>query len=136
VYEKIKFTCSLIVVCLIFNGAACSDYHENLGRGYTYMNEGKGNNFIYHEYPAKGGEIPRDVVSFDYDNYFIIAKQKRHLQQYGYETAEEYNKRNEDGVFYYWLIDKKNLKTIGPMDSLEFVQAKKDYNVSDKLKIN
>jgi hypothetical protein len=32
-------------------------------------------------------------------------------------------------------IDKTKIKTIGPMDSLEFIQTRKDYEVSDKLKI-
>ena len=124
------------IFSLLLLSVSCSDYSENLGKGYTYVCEGKGNNSIFHEYPSKGGQIPPDVISYDYDKDFIIVKQKPQLQQYGYEAEGEYNNRNEDGVFYYWLIDKKRYKTIGPMDSLEFVQTRKKYYVSEKLNLN
>ncbi|MDR1725181.1 MAG: hypothetical protein LBR28_02180 [Bacteroidales bacterium] len=66
------------------------------------MHEEKGNNFIYHEFPLKGGKIPRDVISFDYDKEFIIVKQKLMPRVAG---EKEINYKYRDSIFYYWLIE-------------------------------
>jgi hypothetical protein len=112
----------------------CSDYSENLSGGYTYVHEGGGNNYIIHEYPAKGGEIPPTVISFDYNRRFIIAKQKPDLPQYNF-SEKEYIYNRGDNVFYYWLIIKQEQKVIGPLDSIRFLEQRKKYNVPDKLNL-
>lgn len=37
---------------------------------------------------------------------------------------------------YYWIIIHKDSIVLGPMDSLEFVQARKKYNVSERITLN
>lgn len=132
--DKIKNNFFIVIVsltCLMFN--TCSDYSTKLGDGYTFIHEGGDFNYIFHEYPAKGGEIPPNVISFDYDKCFIIAKQKPMPFQYGYETAEEYANRTDTIAPCYWLIIKKECNLLGPLDYDSFQRLKKKYKVSDKL---
>ena len=105
--------------------SSCSDYSKKLGNGYTYMHEGGNNNFIFHEYPQQGGEIPPNVISYNYDKHFIVVKQKPMPFQYGYETAEEYANRTDTIPFCYWLILKKEQKVFGPFDYNNFQKHKK-----------
>lgn len=49
---------------------------KNLGGGYTYYYEHSDTKQIFHKFPAEGGEIPANVISYDYNRDFIIAKQK------------------------------------------------------------
>lgn len=131
--DKIKnglFSIFVCLTCLLFY--ACSDYSTKLGGGYTFVHEGENYNFIFHK-SAKGGEIPPNVISFDYDKCFIIAKQKSMPFQYGYETAKEYAKRTDTIALSYWLIIKEECKVFGPMDYDSFLRLKKQYKVSDKL---
>ena len=126
---KLKI-CMLFLVCIF---CCCSDYSKKLGNGYAFMHEGGNNNFIFHEYPQKGGEIPPNVIAFDYDKHFIVVKQKPIPFQYGYETAEEYANRTDTISFCYWLIIKKEQKVFGAMDYESFQKLKKKYKVPDKL---
>ena len=126
-----KLKINILFFACIF--CSCSDYSEKLGNGYTFVHEGGNNNYIFHEYPAKGGEIPPNVISFDYDKHFIIAKQKPMPFQYGYETAEEYANRIDTIAFCYWLIIKQEQKVFGALDYDSFLKLKKEYNVPDKL---
>ena len=132
--DKIKNDFFIVVAsltCLMFQG--CSDYSITLGDGYTFVSEGGDFNYIFHKVPAEGGEIPPNVISFDYDECFIIAKQKPMPFQYGYETAEEYANRTDTVKPCYWLIIKKEHKLLGPMDYDSLCQLKKHCEVSDKL---
>jgi hypothetical protein len=127
-YHSFLFMC---LFCLIFN--ACSDYSKNLGDGYTYVHEGSGANCIFHEYPAKGGEIPPDVISYDYDKKFIIAKQKPNEFDCAYEKGFIYSLGRD--TVYYWLIIKKEQKVFGALDYDSFLQLKRKYNVPANLKL-
>lgn len=132
--DKIKIIFFVVIApltCLMFQ--ACSDYSTKLGDGYTFVHEGGNWNYIFHEFPTEGGEIPPNIISFDYDKCFIIAKQKPMPFQYGYETAEEYANRTDAIALCYWLIIKKEHKLLGPMDYDSLCQLKKQYKVSDKL---
>ena len=132
--DKIKNNFFTIIVCLTsFMYSACSDYSAKLGNGYTFVHEGNNTNYIIHNFPAKGGEIQPNVISFDYDKRFIVVKQKPMPFQYGYETAEEYVNRTDTITICYWLIIKKEHKVLGPMNYDSFRLAKKQYKVSDKL---
>ena len=125
----------LKISILLFAGVfcRCSDYSKKLGSGYTFIHEGGNNNYIFHEYPTKGGEIPPNVISFDYDKHFIVVKQRPMPFQFGYETAEEYADRTDTIGFCYWLIIKEEHKVFGPFDSIGFQKYKKEYQVPENL---
>ena len=129
--DKIKL---IVIVITIILQSCTSDYTKNLGDGYFYRHEGKPLNDIYSEYPQKNGRIPANVVAFDYDREFIIAKQKPRLpQDILYEKEYEY-KLGEDTI-YFWLVIKKEKLVLGPLDIDEFELAKKQYNVPNNLKL-
>ncbi|MDR0891413.1 MAG: DUF3997 domain-containing protein [Mediterranea sp.] len=133
--DKIKkqiaiFACGLITIV----GLACnwSDYSEDLGNGYTYAHEGQGCNTIFHEYPTKGGEIPPDVLSFNYNKQYIIAMQKR---QRDYERIAGVRKISYPlGLYsiFYWII-KKEHKVLGPLTLEEFDSLRVQYKVPKEL---
>jgi hypothetical protein len=126
---KMRYLVSILILTCIICG--CSDYSENLGCGYTYVHEGGNDNYIFYEYPAKGGEIPSNIISFDYDKQFIIAKQKPNEYDCAYEKEYVYPLGRD--TVYYWLIVKQQQKVFGPLDFVSFQKLKEQYSVSDKL---
>jgi energy-coupling factor transporter transmembrane protein EcfT len=129
------FFCNFIGAFFIYSFIllfGCRDYSEKLGNGYTFVQMGGNHNYIFHGY--NGGEIHPNVVSFDYNKQFIIAKQKPMPFQYAYETAKDYACRTDSIAFCYWLILKEEQKIFGPLDSTQFLKLRKDYGVPDKLK--
>ena len=109
-----------------------SDYTKSLGKDYFYRDEGGDIVDILCK-KAKGGQIPSKVVSFDFDHKFIIAKQKPKLPQDPlYDKDYKYSKG--DNEFYYWLIVKDKHIVLGPFDEIEYLEIRKKYEVSEKLK--
>ena len=108
-----------------------SDSNKSLGNGYFYRNEGGEIKDILCK-STNRGEVPSTVVSYDFDDKFIIVKQKPKLPQDPlYNKDYEYDKG--DYEFYYLLIVKKEDLVLGPLNFDEFIKQKDKYNVSDKL---
>lgn len=126
----IYFKSVLFMFLLLFG---CSDYSKDLGGGYTYMNEGGGDAAIFHQYPSKGGEIPPSIVSYKYDKDYITAKQIPDTVSMAMGYYREYVYNGSLNKYYYWLVIKKDLKILGPLDIDQFNQKRKEYNVPDKL---
>jgi len=104
--------------------------NKKMGKGYVYYADNK----MITSSDGLYGEIPSVVLSFDYDNNFIIAEQKplendpnALLYDFEYKYLEGYNTN------YYWLIIKKEKKVIGPMNKEEFMKQRNKYNVPEKL---
>jgi hypothetical protein len=117
---------NFFLTTIILHGCS-SDYTKNLGGGYFYRFEGGNMNDILGE-----GEIPATVVSYDFDDDFIIAKQKPKLpQDQLYDKDYKYNRG--DNEFYYWLVVKNEKLILGPLDLDEFNFQKSKYRVPDKL---
>lgn len=110
-----------------------SDYTENLGGDYFFRGEGGLLNDI-HCRKANGGVIPATVLDYDYDNEFIIAKQKPKIPQDPLYEKEYIYKNGCDKV-YYWLIIKRDNFVLGPFDFEEFKLVRNKYKVSDNLKL-
>ncbi len=125
----------LYTIFLFFAIYSCtSDLTVNLGSGYTYRDEGEKIKDIFYKNPSVGGEIPATIISYDYDNNFIIAKQKPKLPQDPlYEKTYIYNKG--DSVIYFWLIVKNKKKVFGPLDEKQFNRLKKEYGVPNSLSL-
>lgn len=123
---------SFVIFLTILSTCNCSsDYVENLGDGYFYRHEGGLTNDILCRNP-NGGQIPATVLSYDYDNKYIIAKQKPKLPQEPlYDKKYIYIYGSNE--IYYWLIIKNEKLVLGPYNLGEFNDAKIKYNVSDKL---
>jgi hypothetical protein len=72
--KTVKLYLSIIFAAVLIFQSCSSDYTKNLGNGYFYRFEGGDMNDILGK-----GEIPATVVSYDFDDDFIIAKQKPRL---------------------------------------------------------
>lgn len=132
--KTIKFyTYSVFIFTLLLQSCNFSDSTVNLGNDYYYRHEGGELNDIFNKYPNPNGrEIPANVVSYDFDDDFIIAKQKPKLPQDPlYDKDYKYNRG--DNEFYYWLIVKNEKLVLGPLNLDEFNILKDKYKVSDKL---
>jgi len=104
--------------------------NKNLGNGYVYYSDKK----MISSSNGLFGEIPSVVMSYDYDNNIIIAKQKplendpnALLYDFEYKYFKGYN------TIYYWIIIKKENKVIGPMNEEDYIKQRNKYNVPAKL---
>ena len=115
------FLCLFIFLLLLSGYTDCTD----LGSGFSYYDDNK--------HILGKIDIPPTIISYDYDDDFIVAKQKP--QEFNYAI---YNKRDyiyplgRDTV-YYWLIIKESQQVIGALDYDSFQELKKKYKVPDKL---
>ncbi len=114
----------------IFLFQVCSigtDKTTQLSGGYFYRNEGGSMKDILCKNP-KGGEIPSEVVDFNYNRSFIIAKQKPKIPQDPL-YSQDYHYENGIGQYYFWIIVHEKRLVLGPLDENEFKFYLKEYNV-------
>ncbi len=131
VIKTIKIYLSAIFFLTLILQSCSNDYFENLGNDYFYRDEG-GEMKDIHCKKANGGEIPATVVAYDFDDDFIIAKQKPKLPQDPlYDKDYKYNRGDKE--FYYWLIAKNKNLVLGPFNLEEFNIQKNKYKVSSEL---
>lgn len=131
VMKTIKFYVSTSLLIALILQSCSSDYTKNLGNGYFYRFEASDLRDIHSE-NANGGEIPADVVSYDFDDDFIIAKQKPKLPQDPlYDKDYKYNRGDKE--FYYWLIVKNENLVLGPLSLEEFNNQKIKYKIPNSL---
>lgn len=123
---KLKY---LVVLNIISLCCACasSDYTEDLGNGYEYIFESKNMTFISG--PNKGSDhlIPCTIESFDYDNEFILVRQK--------DNPDCFTDVGHDIPNHFWIIDKLKNERFGPLDSISFINKKEALKISPKLKL-
>lgn len=128
--KKSKLYISACLIIFIFQNCT-SDYSKNLGDGYFYRFEASDLRDI-HCKKANGGEIPADIVEYNFDNKFIIAKQKPKLPQDPlYDKT--YNYPNGENGFYYWLIIKESNTVFGPLSITELDSLKTEYKAPKAL---
>lgn len=118
----IYFIISLFVLYVI--GAYCyDDYPQDIGGGYYFDTGGYiwGNNIT----------IPEYVSNLNYNDRFIIAKQKL----YGLHPGAEYKSYDYPSLRgdYYWIIDKYLGLVYGPLDIDDFEKKCKELDVSIEL---
>lgn len=129
--RAIRFYTSVIFFIALILQSCSSDDFKNLGNDYFYRNEG-GNIKDIHCKKANGGEIPATVIAYDFDDNFIIAKQKPKLPQDPlYDKDYEYNRGDKE--FYYWLIVKNENLVLGPFNLEEFNIQRSKHKVPAKL---
>jgi adenine/guanine phosphoribosyltransferase-like PRPP-binding protein len=130
--RAIKFYVSIVFfITLVLQSCNFSDSTENLGNGYFYRNEGETIKDILSN-NASGGEIPATVVSYDFDDDFIIAKQKPKLPQDPlYEKDYKYDRGDKE--YYFWIIEKNENIVLGPLNLEEFKIQRRKYKVPNEL---
>lgn len=118
---------TLIAIFLLQVCSVGTDKTVKLSAGYYYRDEGGNIKDILCENPD-GGEIPSEVVDFDYNQNFIIAKQKPKIPQDPlYSRTYVY----ENGIiqYYYWIIIHEKRLVLGPLSEDEFKLHIKEYSI-------
>lgn len=117
---------SVLILCIVlFYPLMYKTSTADLGGGFTYGEEQK--------HILGKIDIPPYVLSYDYDERFIVAKQRPKEYNEAIYDRMEYVYPLGRETTYYWLILKKEQKVLGPLDSNKYEQLKSEYNVSDKL---
>lgn len=130
---KIKFLISTIIsIILLFFLLSffysTTFYNQcNLGCGYWYDREGKrlfGPNDII---------IPPYIEEFDYNATYIVVKQKplQQREEIQYERIYDYP-MGRDSI-YYWIINKREHKSWGPILNEEYYSILKKERINIKL---
>jgi len=113
---------------LLLCSCSSSDYTDDLGQGYTFVSESNANQFIYDMNDTSGkNAIPCTVEAFAFDENYIVAKQRNN---------QDCLKEDLSSVpISYWIIDKKKKVNYGPIDSLAFINKRKELEVPPSLKL-
>lgn len=128
--DKITLEIKYLIIpllCIVVLLNQCSlDGDIRLGKGYVFY---KTNKFISST-DGIYGEIPSEVVCFNYDKKHIIALQKPRENDpnkllYDYE----YNYHLGYDVVYYWIILKNSKKVLGPLSVEEYLWEKEKHKV-------
>jgi hypothetical protein len=123
-----KFYLLILNIALFCN---CSDKTINLGSDYFLRIEGKGTNDILSRSPIDGS-IPCDVLMYDFNSDFIIAKQKPNkITSPMYEREFEYKNGRDSN--YYWIIGHNPKIFVGPLNEVEYLGAREKYKIPKDL---
>ena len=119
---KIKKTITkfllILLLLIVWVIMSFSDENDNLGNGYTYYSE--------QQHISGGHEIPPRVIEYKYNDDIIIAKQRP--MKYANIMYKEYNYFMGRDTLYYWIIEKKVHRIIGPLDYKKFRKIVSQYN--------
>ncbi len=77
--------------------------------------------------------IPPRVVEYHRNSKHIIVKQRPYQFAPDIDGWRNVNYPNGYDTTYYWLIVKTKHLFIGPLDSIQFIKAREDYHVSERL---
>lgn len=112
-----------ILLSCLFQGGACGDYSDELPGGYVFVSESPDIQEISRVEGIAPSEhyIPCNVVSYDYNKDFIVAKQIARvgcfhlLHTDGDPSGPRQNFLNQrDGETYYWIIEVDKRTIDGP----------------------
>jgi len=101
-----------------------TDNIQELGNDYYYLGDGKESKILLNLKPNNKHRVgriivPQKIVQYNFDENYIIAK----------------NIDQNSSVGLYWIIDKsKSDNSIHSLDSISFMQLKKDLNILLTLK--
>lgn len=118
----------VLFLCLL---VSCSDATKELGGSYFLRIEGESTNEILNHEPNKNG-VPPAVLKYNFNDSFIIAEQKPNkFNDVMHDDSIVY--RNGRKALYYWIILKHKNKLVGPMNEVEFKEARNKYKVPKDL---
>lgn len=82
-------------------------------------------------------DIPPEVLMYQHDDSFIIAKQKPgRYKEFNYTYNEGYKYFKGLDSEYYWIIKKKEKKVFGPLEYSQFIRLCDEFYVSENLRLN
>ena len=82
-------------------------------------------------------DIPPKILSYQYDDNFIVAKQKpRRYKEFNYTYNEGYKYFKGLDSEYYWIIKKKEKKVFGPLEYSQFIRLCDEFYVPENLRLN
>ncbi|TWI72210.1 uncharacterized protein DUF3997 [Treponema putidum] len=82
-------------------------------------------------------DIPPKILSYQYDDNFIVAKQKpRRYKEFNYTYNEDYKYSKGLDSEYYWIIKKKEKKVFGPLEYSQFIRLCDEFYVPENLRLN
>jgi hypothetical protein len=104
-----------------------------LGYGFHYNEELLAIMSDYLNLP----DIPSEVLMYQHDDSFIIAKQKpRRYKEFNYTYNEGYKYSKGLDSEYYWIIKKKEKKVFGPLEYSQFIRLCDEFYVPENLRLN
>ena len=104
-----------------------------LGYGFHYNEELLAIMSDYLNLP----DIPPEVLMYQYDDNFIVAKQKpRRYKEFNYTYNEGYKYSKGLDSEYYWIIKKKEKKVFGPLEYSQFIRLCDEFYVPENLRLN
>lgn len=116
----------LIIVLLSFFLSTCSDGEKELSGDYFLRVEGRDmNDILCHS--STGREIPANILSYNFNDDFIIASQRPRITEDPLYTQTNYfNGRDK---IYYWVVVHHSQLVLGPLNKSQFDEAILKYNV-------
>lgn len=118
----------ITIIVSLFLLSSCDEGCEQLGDGYVYFDEQK---FI-----AGMIDIPPTVISYSYDEDYIIATQELTHNEPACllpSFSDSVYPKNKSGQFY-WVIIKKEQDVFGPLDEEGYRIIKERYHIPERLK--
>ena len=117
----------LILFLLYLIWCSLSSDDKRLGKGYVYYPEHRA---ILYTRPGelKNSDIPPYVLGYNYDRYFIVARQKP--EKFYEEIYGKYDYPFSRDMTYFWIIVKADRKVLGPLDETSY------WRLADSLGIN
>ena len=117
----------LILFLLYLIWCSLSSDDKRLGKGYVYDPEHRA---ILYTRPGelKNSDIPPYVLGYNYDRYFIVARQKP--KKFYEEIYGKYDYPFSRDMTYFWIIVKADRKVLGPLDETSY------WRLADSLGIN
>ena len=109
-----------------------SDYTKKLS-GYIFYSEGPNDNVIIKKSAKEGDpEIYCNVISYNYNDHFILAAQKPAPDCFLGEVKGNHLGKSS---IQFWILDVTKNNLYGPYDKTTYLQQKKALNVPYKLKL-
>ncbi len=95
---------------------------EDLGDQYFYLGDGHESQILLGNEQKNTGItiVPQEVIEYDFDKRYIIAKNISYLKNIERET--------------FWIIDKQSKDSVMSFDSISFLKKVKDLNIKLHLK--
>jgi len=129
-----KITCLIILISWIYG--CQTDTYEKVSGEYYFYEEGLHQTVIikdgldYHD-----KLIPCEILSYDYNNDYIIAAQKPLLPCFIGKFAGTIQYPVSKDSVYYWIISVKQDLVTGPLTKKDFEAKRVELKVPDDLKL-